>query len=389
MDMESDFEGELFETGAETESESEYFMQHRGGRGPSGSRGFSGRPHSFMPASFAKSAVGGARRGALSVGGRAGAFARSGDGSRDSRGRFARRFWRRPWTGRSGFASIGTASEFVSSMQSCLQQVVGAWVPQTGIMGPGTRRAVRIFQMKSGMPVTGLLDEGTVSAIQSACSSPVGPEGPPAQDAPPEPPPAAPAGPEAAAAAPGDESGGEMESELGQDTATEQEFQIDAPCELHFLSNGRALLSDPMVIQRLPTLPGLYVIYSQGKPWYVGSAEKSLRERFQRRFKVLRDFNLTGSVLAGREVAWVSVDKENTKNCAVGQRPEGSTEDFRALKQRPYAVLKVVEQNLIRWARTLNLGNERPEPVRFKGNGSLEIKRPGAATVRFDGSHPI
>jgi peptidoglycan hydrolase-like protein with peptidoglycan-binding domain len=381
--MESNFEAGSFETGSELESQSEYLIQPRGARS-SGMRGASARL--FRNAGSLLKTAGSSGKGLRGT--QAGqSSGRSGLGSRWSRGRP----WRRhTWMGRSGFGPISTdGSEFVSSMQSCLQQVVGAWVPQNGAMGPGTRRAIRIFQKKSGMPVTGLLDESTVSALQSACASPAGPEGPPPQSAvPPEAPPEAPAGPEAAAPE-GGEAGGEMESEVEQDTAPEQEFQIDTSCEVHFArSFGQAAMTDPNLFGLLPKLPGLYMIYVQGKPWYVGIAETTLHKRFQDRFKTLRDFNLPDSVLAQRQVAWLALDTKNTK-CAVGRKEQGSSQPF---KKSPgyWAVLKVLEQHLIKKIGTKGLGNKAPlEDVTFDKGGSLQIKRPGVTPLKFDAGNPI
>jgi peptidoglycan hydrolase-like protein with peptidoglycan-binding domain len=55
--------------------------------------------------------------------------------------------------------------------QSCLAQVLGAWVVQDGIMGPGTQGAIRTFQEQQQLPATGVLDGATVNALQTACGS--------------------------------------------------------------------------------------------------------------------------------------------------------------------------------------------------------------------------
>jgi Putative peptidoglycan binding domain len=54
--------------------------------------------------------------------------------------------------------------------QSCLNQLLGPWVLQDGIMGPNTRQAVQQFQQQQQLPVTGMLDAATVTALQAACS---------------------------------------------------------------------------------------------------------------------------------------------------------------------------------------------------------------------------
>jgi len=54
--------------------------------------------------------------------------------------------------------------------QSCLAQLFGPGVVQDGVLGPSTRQAIQQFQMQHQLPVTGMLDENTVAALQAACS---------------------------------------------------------------------------------------------------------------------------------------------------------------------------------------------------------------------------
>jgi hypothetical protein len=249
------------------------------------------------------------------------------------------------------------------------------------------------------MAVTGLLDEGTVSAIQSACSAPAGPEdaapaGAPPQAAPEAPRSKAPGGPEAATAPSaggeaGGESSGEMESELEQSAGLEHEFRVSSPCDVHLLkAHSRVAMTDPNLSGQLPKKPGLYIIYVQRKPWYVGVAETTLHERFLHRFKVLRDFNLPTSVLANREVSWIAVDTEKMKACAVERRKQGSSQPFKQ-SGGIYGVLKILEQHLVKRAGTAGLGNKTVEPVLFGPKGSVEITRPGVAPIKFDAANPI
>jgi len=75
----------------------------------------------------------------------------------------------------AGPAPQPAGAQWVSWAQSCLAQVVGPWVPQTGRIGRQTRRAIRLFQMKQQLPATGLLDTATVNALQAACSAQAAP----------------------------------------------------------------------------------------------------------------------------------------------------------------------------------------------------------------------
>ncbi len=83
------------------------------------------------------------------------------------------RRWSWLYPGAIPYADSTAAAQSISGkVQSCLAQVVGSWVPQTGVMGPATRRAIRIFQRRQGLPMTGLLDPATRRAIRSACAQP-------------------------------------------------------------------------------------------------------------------------------------------------------------------------------------------------------------------------
>jgi peptidoglycan hydrolase-like protein with peptidoglycan-binding domain len=84
------------------------------------------------------------------------------------------------WLGAAGVPAPTLSSDWVAWAQSCLARVVGPWVPQDGVMGPDTVRAVQQFQTQQQIPVSGMLDSGTIAALQGACSGPAaGPPGPP------------------------------------------------------------------------------------------------------------------------------------------------------------------------------------------------------------------
>ena len=92
-------------------------------------------------------------------------------------------YWQRwPWLqGVSGFAPVvsgfapstvdaaASDPQMVAWVQACLAQVVGAWVPQDGSLGPATQRAVQIFQTQMQLPPSGALDDKTLTALQQAC----------------------------------------------------------------------------------------------------------------------------------------------------------------------------------------------------------------------------
>jgi hypothetical protein len=79
--------------------------------------------------------------------------------------------WRRRST---GFASSGGSSftdpmppdpDTIRSLQSALAAKLSMRLQVTGVVGAATRRALRIFQQRSGLPVTGSPDTATLSAL--------------------------------------------------------------------------------------------------------------------------------------------------------------------------------------------------------------------------------
>jgi hypothetical protein len=67
-----------------------------------------------------------------------------------------------------GFAASSGSpvdSDSIRTIQSQLADTLGMPVPVTGFVGPATRRALRIYQSRSGLPVTGSLDPRTLAAL--------------------------------------------------------------------------------------------------------------------------------------------------------------------------------------------------------------------------------
>lgn len=307
------------------------------------------------------------------------------------------------------------SSQWTLWAQGCLAKVVGPWVPQDGIMGPQTRRAVQMFQSQRQLPTTGLLDNDTVNALQAACApQPVGPPpptagppGPPPSVGPPEPapsagppePPPPPAEPEPppsadAGAAPPDAGGPPDESQgeifipevFGE---SEEEFLVDGPCRIEVVWHDPVSLTADEHFSWAPESPAVYVIHVSGVPWYVGIAGGSLRRRFLARRKVLRDFNLPFSVLANRSVAWASLRSGACPRGAIQRRVAGDpSARFQPIRGKD-AALKILEQYFIKQFRTENQGNLKAETVQFGPNGSLVIMDRGRQTASFSSGSRI
>ena len=90
-------------------------------------------------------------------------------------------YWRHFGRRSAGFASSGGCSftdpvppdpDTIRSLQSALAAKLGMKLQITGILSPATRRALRIFQQRSGLPVTGSPDTATLSTL--GIDAPVG-----------------------------------------------------------------------------------------------------------------------------------------------------------------------------------------------------------------------
>jgi peptidoglycan hydrolase-like protein with peptidoglycan-binding domain len=158
-------------------------------------------------------------------------------------------------------------SRFVQWIQSSLNTALRLRLPVDGIMSASVRGAIRVFQERNGLPVTGSVDAQTESVLKQAGDSggAVAPSGPAPLSAP------APADEPAAAAAPPADAGagpGEFEAELDMyhpltafrrkapapSTLPQQAVQI-ARGEFARWKNGKMQETDP---QAVPILQGYW-----------------------------------------------------------------------------------------------------------------------------------
>jgi hypothetical protein len=295
----------------------------------------------------------------------------------------------------------GGGARWIGWAQQCLQQVIGRSVPQSGILGSATRRAIRLFQQRGQLPVTGLFDEATEAALRAACGGQVSvgspslaPQArPPTEDAEPV------AGPEAPPPADGgadsaDGGGGEPDGEPANgddgelsfeshEGETEQEFMVSDACKVRIRRYEAIAITEGTHL-KAPRVPGIYIIHVAGKPWYVGVAERTIYERFQQRMKVLNDFRIPSSALDNKSVAWVSIKSGEFPFCSIGRRPERDTAAKYSPLKGVFAVLKILEQYFIKTLAPS--GNKRVESVRFAPGGSLTIYETGKDSIKLTGN---
>ena len=272
-----------------------------------------------------------------------------------------RRHYPRPLL-RAGYAGVvTTGSDFVRWVQQCLATALGSGVPQNGVMGPATRRAIRMFQKEQGLPDTGIVDAATEGALREAC---------------------------AAAAVP-------FEGE--EEEGAEQEFQVTGQVAVTITRSPRtdvtALTGGEAGIRQ----PGIYIIYVNQTPWYVGLAERSVYARFQDRFKSLSDFDIDSKCLDGRQIEWLNVGKPAITGGGVGRRSQKKRQLYRAVPTLT-AALSLLEQYLIKSLGTREIkvgkkvvkrgGNKQTEPVHFDSGGAL-ILTEGTNVTAKDKKNPI
>lgn len=299
--------------------------------------------------------------------------------------------WKSRWRlnrGLYGYSLPVTDPESVGRAQQCLRQLVGTWVPQTGRIGPGMRRALRIFQKQQQLSVTGLLDGATDAALRAACGgqrSYVAVAPVPAED---NGPPETVADDDGASSEPAgaDQSPPESDDSEIRSAGSEQEFLVTSDCTVTIKRSVPVPVVDGARVLQVPRVPGVYIIFSNGVPWYVGIGERTVHQRFQDRMKALSDFNIPHSALANRTVAWVTVSFKSLSNCSIGRRERQDTSGaFKPLKGES-AVLKVLEQYFIKTLQTEGKGNKRRESVRFAPGGSITLRESGKPDLKLSGA---
>jgi len=309
------------------------------------------------------------------------------------RGRWSRLWPRWGWLSPppGGFPDRALGPAEVAQAQACLAQLFGPWVPQSGALGPATRRAIRIFQKQQGMGPSGVLDPATNDALTAACG-----QSAPAAAAPPAAPPDAPPPPEDAApagAAPGpDAAPPEGAPEPGGEDTTAGEVSFAYPFRKRFDTTEREFIvtvQQPcaVTLRRYHPVPingrtgpewkrpGAYIIYDAGKEWYVGVGTIAINNRFHDRLKVLRDFNISPDSLRNITVSAVSLENF-TPNCVIVQsRARGSASTAGDPRDAVAGILQVAEQHLIsRYRTNLGRGNGKGDPVWLRGPGQLTVR---------------
>lgn len=268
----------------------------------------------------------------------------------------------------------------VSWAQSCLAQIVGPWVPQNGLLGPSTRNAIQTFQTQHQLPPSGYLDPGTISALQAACSGAA-----PAAEPPPPPEPPEPAAAPPPDGSPAAEPPAASELSFGPQNAA-REWVVNGPFAVDLDIHQRMPANTASQLAAIPNAPGVYVVFHGNTPWYVGIAEKSLKERIG---SALTAATASQGLATNKDrfLSWASIrsaqaPKRGMKLVQPGKPPE-------TISDGKKAILKMLQQILVRKHGTHNRGNRNSGVVRFTGAGQLVLKEKGRGVASFQSGQLI
>lgn len=267
----------------------------------------------------------------------------------------------------------GSRSDFPFWVQTRLAQFIPSGVPQTGVIGRVTRRAIRIFQFRNQLPPTGLLDHATVEALRS-----VEPYSPSLDR--------------------DDDVFGLL---FGRhEEAGEQELSImGGSCEVTVAWNNSidlGVISKASGLGRrdVAAMPGIYAIHDGHECWYVGKATRSIRERFEDRWKVFRDFHVSdedrdralNQLLAGKTLYCAQV-ASSCSGIKIGEKNR-SAKKFTEIANLNSAILAIVEQSYIVRFGTTGKGNIQPNSI-TEVKGTVTIKQKQSPPWDHDGEFAV
>jgi hypothetical protein len=253
-------------------------------------------------------------------------------------GRFAPVSYARPvpYPDAEPWPADGGATEEARWVQDCLNRVLNLQLPMSGRFDAATRSAIRSFQQRHGLAVTGIASPATRRRLDAVCEG----------------------GEQEVAAL--IESGREEEAE--EEIKFEKEFTVNLYPAKSFVS-----LSTMESFNQLPTEMGIYFIHSGQKVLYVGRAQ-NIRERFNERLRVFKEFNITPEeylpLTARVKVSWYRVTVSSPLSYGgVFSRPQGGRwKKPGNLNKRNELVLRALEPFFIR---------------RHKKKGAAEANSPG------------
>lgn len=249
-------------------------------------------------------------------------------------------------------------TEFVRWAQNCLNQILGLQLPLNGVMGPETRSAVRSFQRQQGLRASGIVGPDTEEALRGACGARPSSE----------------------------EEEGIFAGLIGQqETDLEEEYQITSNCTINinpFRTINLANRAEWDAVSKKDG--GVYVIRTlENRVHYVGKEDKFV-ERFNSRYKVLRDLALDLEVLRGRTVRLYRV---SSKECSTVEHRESHKTHPRPWNPTPFT--DEVARSIAEWALARFYGRGLPGGLPPGNVGKIEpihVLPPARLEVILDGN---
>jgi hypothetical protein len=258
-------------------------------------------------------------------------------------------------------ATVISGSEYIRWVQDCLNRILGLWLPLTGVLGPETRSAIRSFQKQQGLPVNGIVGPGTRDALQATCERrrPVDTR---------------------AADSEFSEELPYLRSVEDEDFSERESLDWPSPDIVTLADSGYVPLPDESAVYNLPggtgSKPenGIYLVCGDGPTvYYVGMAQ-NIRERFQNRFSVFREFGMEG---AARD--YLTNNKIKVRSYVL-QNPTVKGKDREKL-------LKVLEAYYI--DKHLPANNLKNNQVTFTGGGiTIQIQLTKGGSVSSERAGP-
>src|SRR5215813_14775518 len=241
-------------------------------------------------------------------------------------------------------------------VQDCLNKILGLQLQLTGVVGPETRSAIRSFQKQQGLPANGIVGPDTQSALMDACNG----REPQQRDSVSTP-----------------NSDGEELSMGFTGDLFEEEYSIPKAYTVTLIGHEPVRLESRAEANTLPRTPGIYFITDGLTLRYVGKAVKSIKSRFDDRFKTFRDFGIPEHIYFD----WLKQNSVDVRSYTVtdtaSKRPiRGDINLFGALEEY-FRKMHNPERN-----------KDAPRRVKFE-KGSITVTYYGLGSSTLNRGEPI
>jgi hypothetical protein len=240
----------------------------------------------------------------------------------------------------------GSAKEEARWVQDCLNRVLNLQLPVSGHFDAATRSALRSFQRRHGLAVTGIASPATRRRLDSMCE--------------------------------GREAEMMVTPEWEEGSEAEEELKFSAPYAVKLTAGpGLVRISNKKSLEQLPAKAGIYFLHVGGTIWYVGKAGDSIRARLSDRFKTFHDFRISEqdyqAWTSRVHVTWYLVETVGKPDARGIYRRKRAGDWKRIGKQA--GLLSAVEQHFIATLKGQGAaqGNQTAELLCKTGSGAITM----------------